>query len=191
MHKIFNRNNVKISYSCADNIEKIIKQHNNKIIEKHINKKTETEKSCNCNDKRTCPLDNNCLKSSIVYKATITTEEEPEDKKYYIGIAKTTFKTRFGNHKQSLNNEHYRNSTSLSRYFWDQKENNKTPKISWEILTKAPVCKNLKSNCPLCLNEKFQILTFKPKSNLLNSKDEIGVRCRHRRVFLLMNYVNR
>ena len=122
LHKIFNRNNVKVSYSCADNIEKIIKQHNNKIIEKHINKKTETEKSCNCNDKRTCPLDNNCLKSSIVYKATVTTEEEPEDKKYYIGIAKTTFKIRFGNHKQSLNNEHYRNSTSLSRYFWDQKE---------------------------------------------------------------------
>ena len=31
-HKIFNRNNVKISYSCMDNVKNIISSHDKKII---------------------------------------------------------------------------------------------------------------------------------------------------------------
>ena len=34
LHKIFNRNTVKVSYSCMNNISKIIKGHNKKVISK-------------------------------------------------------------------------------------------------------------------------------------------------------------
>ena len=58
-HKIFNRNNVKISYSCMDNIKDIISCHNNAIpkVYNEINGKT-----CNCRNKSNCPLDNKCKK---------------------------------------------------------------------------------------------------------------------------------
>ena len=54
-HQIFNRNNVKISYSYIDNIKNIISSHNKEITNfyKEINGKT-----CNCMNKSNCPLDN-------------------------------------------------------------------------------------------------------------------------------------
>ena len=30
-HKIFNKNNIKVSYSCMDNMEKLVKKHNNNL----------------------------------------------------------------------------------------------------------------------------------------------------------------
>ena len=40
LHKICNRNTLKLSYSCMDNMETIIKAHNSKIINKDHNKNT-------------------------------------------------------------------------------------------------------------------------------------------------------
>ena len=57
-HKIFNRNTVKISYSCLPNMKTIINSHNHKIT----NPKTITkDRTCNCVDKAKCPLSQNCL----------------------------------------------------------------------------------------------------------------------------------
>ena len=53
-HKIFNRNNVKISYSCMDNIKNIISSHNKEInVYNELNGKT-----YNCRNKSNCSLDN-------------------------------------------------------------------------------------------------------------------------------------
>ena len=47
-HKIFNKNTIKLSYSCMPNMESIITKYNNKIL----NKKVEShERLCNCRDK--------------------------------------------------------------------------------------------------------------------------------------------
>ena len=56
-HKIFNRNNVKISYSCIDNIKNIISSHNKAITNFHSEI---SGKTCNCRNKSSCPLDNKC-----------------------------------------------------------------------------------------------------------------------------------
>ena len=52
--KIFNRNNVKISYSCIKNV---ISSHKKEITNfyNEINGKT-----CSCRNKNNCPLDNKC-----------------------------------------------------------------------------------------------------------------------------------
>ena len=43
-HKISNRNNVKVSYCCTQNVENIIKSHNKKLI----NSSNHHKQSCNC-----------------------------------------------------------------------------------------------------------------------------------------------
>ena len=95
LHKVFNRNNVKVSYSCTNNMTSIIRSHNSKILAKdgaHV----ESNKSCNCRNKDLCPLDGACLVSNVVYKATVATT--PGETKVYIGMTEHSFKTRYNNH---------------------------------------------------------------------------------------------
>ena len=50
--KIFNKNTVKVSYCCTQNVASIIKSHNKKLINTSIK-----ALPCNCKKKRECPLD--------------------------------------------------------------------------------------------------------------------------------------
>ena len=68
-HKIFNKNNVKVSYSCMNNLAQIIKSHNSKIL--NNNNIINENPGCNCRRKAECPLDNQCLSCSLVYKASV------------------------------------------------------------------------------------------------------------------------
>ena len=52
LHKIFNRNTVKVSYSCMNNVKNIISKHNTRIIRKSQPQVTNTT-SCNCRNKET------------------------------------------------------------------------------------------------------------------------------------------
>ena len=101
-YKIFNNNYIKLSYSCLPNIKRIIQSHNTNIINKPIN--PDTNSKCNCRQKNSCPLDGNCLAENIVYKATITTDNQNYKLKEYIGSTCNKFKTRYGNHKASFKN---------------------------------------------------------------------------------------
>ena len=64
----------------------------------------------------------NFLKKSIVYQATVTTEDSKSDETY-VGLTENTFKTRFANHKASFNNLSKRMSTELSKHVWNLKDN--------------------------------------------------------------------
>ena len=57
-HKIFNRNNTKVSYSCMPNMASIIRSHNQKVLNPQQKRE---ERKCNCKVKETCPLEGNCL----------------------------------------------------------------------------------------------------------------------------------
>ena len=65
LSKVFNRNNVKVSYSSMSNFASIVNSHNKKILNENIAKPTLA--SCNCRVKASCPLDGNSLQSSLVY----------------------------------------------------------------------------------------------------------------------------
>ena len=127
-HKIFNKNTIKVNYSCMPNVKSIISTHNKKILKQP--KTEENPKTCNCSNKNTCPMNNNCLEKSLVYEATLTATDQNKPPKYYIGLCKPTFKERFGKHKQSFNNENYKHSTSLSTEYWRMKENFLNPQIT-------------------------------------------------------------
>ena len=57
-HKIFNNNNIKISYSCMPNMKQIILNHNNNIL--NNSKNHNPTPPCNCRKKEECPLQGKC-----------------------------------------------------------------------------------------------------------------------------------
>ncbi|PIK33614.1 hypothetical protein BSL78_09743 [Apostichopus japonicus] len=59
LRKIFNRNTMKVSYSCMKNMDSIIKSHNARIMRQN-NTTTNATKTCNCRDKGACP----CVESA-------------------------------------------------------------------------------------------------------------------------------
>ena len=126
-NSIFNRNKIKVSYSCIKNMKSILNNHNMKVLKNT----TEIEESCDCRDKNNCPLDGRCLTPNINYKAQIMLDQLNYKQKIYIGTAKTDFKHRFNNHTNLFNLEHYENETELSKEYWTIKRNHFTSKVTW------------------------------------------------------------
>ena len=78
----------------------------------------------------------------------------------------------------------YYSPTGLSKYVWKLKKSGWTMdtdfKIKWSILTKAHTFSLGGKRCDLCLTEKTTILLHKDKRTLLNQRDEILAKCRHK-----------
>ena len=190
LHKIFNRKTLKISYSCTNNISQIINSHNNELINKfhnRVNNNNINSKKieCNCKSQSDCPMNGLCSLDNVVYQAIIYPKEDISDKKYYIGVSSTNFKIRYGNHKYSFSHEHQKNQTALSKHYWGLKNKGLTPDIQWSILKRSSTPKSFDSRCYLCLEEKIHILLFPEPKILLNKRNELIARCRHRAKFKL------
>ena len=74
LHKIFNRNSVKVSYSCMNNCKIVISKRNIGILSKSKTTTATTANgndNCNCRNTDNCPLQKNCLIESVVYKAEV------------------------------------------------------------------------------------------------------------------------
>ena len=98
--KILNRHTVKVSYRTTPSMKKIISGHNAKIQ----TEPTEllTDKICNCQSKKKCPLNGNCLETNVVYQATVI-ETKTKQTETYLGLTAPPFKKRFNNHTRSFN----------------------------------------------------------------------------------------
>ena len=95
---------------------------------------------------------------------------QKDEYKYYLGLAESTFKERYGNHKSSFKNENGKNCTELSKYVWSLKENDEIPSIKWKIV-KIVYSKATSSFCKLCLTEKPFILNAFENEKCLNKKN--------------------
>ena len=86
MHKIFNRNTVKISNSCKKNIGSIILAHNQNIL-------NPTVKSCECNCRvrSSRPFNGECFTPKVIYTADIPNNVY-NDKRFYFALVDTPFK---------------------------------------------------------------------------------------------------
>ena len=63
------------------NMAAVIKLHNSNVTNPPKTDETKLAENCNCRNKSNCPLNGNCLKSCIVYKATISSGNKRDD--YY------------------------------------------------------------------------------------------------------------
>ena len=157
-------------------IEKIIFMHNKRVLGNNSHQNQSTT-NCNCRAPGDCPLSGSCKEEAIVYKAEVCSTQGT---KTYIGSTETSFKTRYGNHKQSLEKCAKSTQTSLSKYVWELKDQQVEHSIRWQIV------KRLSPFCDLCLSEKFFILSADPL-NCINRNSELLQKCRHRNKFKLGN----
>ena len=191
LRKIFNRNSIKISYSCMNNTKQIIDNHNKRILHSSYspytkdNKDSTTNKTCNCRQKNNCPLNGNCLRPSVVYQATVTRNDN-NTSETYIGLTETDFKTRHRNHIASFRHAKHKNSTELSKHIWTLKNDNIDYSISWRVLSSSSPYNSSSKRCNLCLKEKFLIIC-RPDLSSLNKRNELVSSCRHRNKALLRN----
>ena len=111
--RIFNNNGLRITIEANKQIINFL----------DIAATTDNNKTCNCRQKNTCPLDGNCLQSSVIYQATVTRKDH-NTTETYIGLTENDFKTRYRNHTTSFRHAKHRNSTELSKHIWNLKDNN-------------------------------------------------------------------
>ena len=184
LSKITDKNNEKISYSCTNNISKIIYYHYKKSIDKiYWNNNDKSKQSCNCKIKNECPLGNTCNLNNILYQSNISTKETNTNGKAYIGITSLNWKFRYYNVHQSLKNPTLKNQTAQYKYYWYLKELGLTSIINWKIIKRFSSASSLHGRNNLCLEEIIYILKYR-NTNLLNTRNELMTKCRHRNKFL-------
>ena len=99
------------------NFASIINAHKKTILNENIGKTTCD--SCNCRVKASCPLDDNCLQSSLVYICKAAVPKITNDYPLlHFGLTKKTFKDRLYKHKNSLRYESKKNANELSNFVW-------------------------------------------------------------------------
>jgi hypothetical protein len=184
LHKVFNRNNVKLSYSCMANIAQTIKAHNKYTLSRPP--ADHQARECNCPRGRVCPLAGKCLTKSIVYQATVETSDG-NPKQTYVGLTENQFKTRYNNHTATFRNPAKRLSTELSKHIWGLKDSNIDYNLKWEILQKAKPYSSATKRCNLCITEKYYII-YEPHKATLNRRNELVSTCRHSGKHLLANH---
>ena len=149
LHKIINRNTIKISYRCMPNMKKILSKQNAKVAKESA--APSDSPGCNCRGgPPTCPLNGACQTKEVVYKATVTRLDN-NHVETYTGLTGATFKTRYNKHMSDFRNQAYSDSTTLSKYIWDLKTHNTPYNVSWQILSKARVFNPVTKTCQLCL----------------------------------------
>ena len=99
LRKIFNRNTIKVSYSCMPNFSQIINSHNTKLK----NQRKESEKpGCNCRGGPAgCPLSGKCEAKGVMYRAKIT-NTRTQTSEFYTDVTARRFKDRLYEHRTSF-----------------------------------------------------------------------------------------
>ena len=190
MGKVFNRNNLKLSYRTCPNMKQVLAKHNKKVLAASIPK--EAKRTCDCpkakREAGTCPLQGHCLAKNTIYQATVVeTLPNGESKvETYVGCSATEWKPRYRNHIKSFTHVRYKGETILSSHIWDIKARGGNYTISWRILDRGSPFTPVTRSCMLCTVEKFYIIR-KPKLASLNSRQEVGVHCAHVAMSLLSN----
>ena len=176
-HTLFNRNNVKCSYSCMNNMTSIISSHNAKVL---APVPEQASRTCNCRQPQNCLLNGYCLTECVLYKASVSVPNKPA--RHYYGLTEGPFKPRFNGHTRSFRSESCRRETELSKYVWDLQDQHLDNKVQWSIAQRATPYKCGTRRCDVCLSEQM-VIALADLSTLLNKRVEIVSTCCHRAKF--------
>ena len=92
LNKIFNKNTIKLSYSCLPNMKSFINAQNKQIL----NESNNEPKLCNCKKNTIFPFNKKCLLKGVF------TKQQNFETKEYIGSTGVSFKTIFNQHMHIL-----------------------------------------------------------------------------------------
>ena len=120
-----------------------------------------SERTCNCINKEKRLVQGKSLTNNIIYKATLTSNQDTYQRKIYYDITKNKFKQRYANHIKTFWHEKHQSNTELSNELWSIKDNNYAPNIVWEILQKHQTYNPNTKRSSLCLNKKLEIGRYK------------------------------
>ena len=206
LHKIINRNMIKQSYRTMPNFDKIIKSMNKKVMREYLHKLNEEKDNeiknskknrdrpkyilkpnCNCDRSHPCPLEYNCNRTDVVYKAEIKSQNIQVDGNFYIGSA-CNFKSRWSNHIATFKNKEIKQDCSLKDFVWSLKERNIDFSIKWEVIKQSRSYLPGDKSCLLCLDEKIFIMDNEKNEKMINKDRFIGEKCQHRNKFLIQNW---
>ena len=179
--KLFNRNNLKVSYSCMRNIKSIVNVHNRMIL---TEESEESKRTCSCPRNAICPMNGNCLSENTMYSVKITSNLPNYGTNEYVGISAPEWKKRLGNHKLSFNNRKYA-KCEIAKEVWRIKDQGGNYNIDWSIIGHAAAYNPVSNKCNLCLSEMLHI--NENVDNLINTRKELVKKCRqHRNKFTLV-----
>ena len=186
--KHLNKHTLKLSYSCTKNLGSIISSHNKKVLGGQVEKA-----GCNCRNPP-CPLDGECLTQGLVYLGQF----ENNNQNYaYFGSTANTFKERYGNHKFDFNHKD-QPGTALSRKLHELNIDDPVKQVKWTIANRCYPLTPGQPVCDVCTTEKCRIMLkhngpppqLPANCEILNMRQEIYAKCRHRAKFKLQNCDN-
>ena len=93
----FNKNTVKVSYTCMNYMPSIISSHNKRLLIPGT-----TKYGWNCRKRQNCTMQNQCLTPNLIYRAYVENNAN-KGTKIYFGLVETSFKERFRNRNKDFN----------------------------------------------------------------------------------------
>ena len=177
LHKIINRNTVKISYRTMPNMKQILTMHNSKVANQQEN---QPPPGCNCRrGVDNCPLDGACLTEGVVYEAKVTRRDNGKQE-FYTGVTVGTFKRRYYGHTYDLNHPSQRSNTCLSKYVWELQDQGISYDLDWKIIARGKGFNPTTGSYKACLKDFFKIM-FRREGTTLNNRREFYNTLRHRK----------
>ena len=181
LHSVFGPHILKASYSTMPNMKMLITSHNKKVLSQASGTENPGLTRCDCDP---CELDGQCLLGPLVYKADVNVNGKVDT---YIGQTQNTFKQRVVQHNSNVRTG--RKATRYATFVIDQKKRGFNPEVKWSKVSVVPRRKKGDRYCPLCITEKTFIT--RAKNSLINSRNEIMNRCRHKEDLVLRNNLKR
>ena len=84
------------------------------------------------------------------------------------------------NHKHSFSNPRFRNQTALTKHFWNIKDQELTPQNEVKIVSQSSNANSFNSRYNQCIEEKINLINFKGPGRLLNTRNELLLKCSHK-----------
>ena len=140
LHKICNKNTLKISYRTMPNMGSHISKHNNKILSQNLQQNLSNQAlaergipHCNCQRKAECVMADKCVNSNMVYRYNVKRSDN-NTTEAYTGCT-WNFKKRHDTHMRSVAGTS--NSTTLSSHIKSLRSRNIPHDTSWEFIEHA------------------------------------------------------
>ena len=204
LHKIFNRNTVKVSYRTGKSMKQHIDAHNKAILRGMT---PTSVKKCNsrgvCKDQ--CQVDGRCETEGVIYGCHANTSDTNGnfvEEKEYLGQTKRRVKERISEHITSISEptkplyrdgelvsreeriKEKKDKSELANYVWEQREKGLVVKLTWSIKRRAICYHNGQRDCDLCATEATLIAKGDP-ALILNKRNELFGKCREKNNFKL------